>query len=98
MEEKLAYLKNLSFSCNVNEEENAQKKKVKFAENIDKKKEQAAKKLHSLISKGDDVGLDFNKDDKILILQTCSTHKNYQKYAKKFLLIISKEVKVNEIN
>ena len=67
MEEKLAYLKNLSFSCNVNEEENTQKKKVKFAENIDKKKEQAAKKLHSLISKGDDVGLDFNKDDKIWV-------------------------------
>ena len=67
MEEKLAYLKNLSFNYAVNEEESAQKKKVKFAESIDKKKEQAAKKLHSLISKGDDVGLDFNKDDKIWV-------------------------------
>lgn len=45
-----------------------------------------------------DMGVSINKDDKILILQTCSTHKNYQKYAKKYLLIISKEVKVNEIN
>ena len=45
-----------------------------------------------------DTGVSINKDDKILILQTCSTHKNYKKYAKKFLLIISKEVMVNEIN
>ena len=45
-----------------------------------------------------DTGVSINKDDNILILQTCSTHKNYKKYAKKFLLIISKEVKVNEIN
>jgi len=45
-----------------------------------------------------DTGVSINEDDKILILQTCSTHKDYQKYAKKYLLIISKEVKVNEIN
>lgn len=45
-----------------------------------------------------DTGVSISKDDKILILQTCSTHKNYKKYAKKFLLIISKEVMVNEIN
>lgn len=45
-----------------------------------------------------DTGVSIDKNDKILILQTCSTHKDYQKYAKKYLLIISKEVKVNEIN
>lgn len=45
-----------------------------------------------------DTGVSINEDDNILILQTCSTHKNYQKYAKKYLLIISKEVMVNEIN
>lgn len=45
-----------------------------------------------------DTGVSIDENDKILILQTCSTHKSYQKYAKKYLLIISKEVKVNEIN
>ena len=45
-----------------------------------------------------DMNVPINKDDKILILQTCSTHKDYQKYKKKYLLIISKGVMVNEIN
>lgn len=45
-----------------------------------------------------DTGVDIAKDDKILILQTCSTHKDYLKYKKKYLLIISKEVRVDEIN
>jgi len=45
-----------------------------------------------------DMKVPINKDDKILILQTCSTHKDYLKYKKKYLLIISKEVMVNEIN
>lgn len=69
MEEKLNYLKGLSFNYSVNEEENVSKKKVTFAENIDKKKEKAAKKLHSLISTEDDdnIHIDFNKDDKIWV-------------------------------
>lgn len=36
---------------------------------------------------------DVNEDDKILILQTCSTNKKYQKYKDKFLLVVAKEVK-----
>lgn len=69
MEEKLNYLKNLSFNYSVNEEESVSKKKVTFAENIDKKKDKAAKKLHSLISTEDDdnVHIDFSKDDKIWV-------------------------------
>ena len=62
-------MKGLSFNYSVNEEENVSKKKVTFAENIDKKKEKAAKKLHSLISTEDDdnIHIDFNKDDKIWV-------------------------------
>lgn len=33
-----------------------------------------------------------NKKDEILILQTCSHHKDYKKYAKKYLLIIAKKI------
>ena len=40
-----------------------------------------------------DTGVDININDKILILQTCSTHKDYKKYKDKFLLVIAKEVK-----
>ena len=40
-----------------------------------------------------DTGVEVNKDDHILILQTCSTHKDYKKYKDKFLLVIAKEVK-----
>ena len=32
------------------------------------------------------------KDDEILILQTCSTHKDYHNYQKKYLLIILRRV------
>jgi len=39
-----------------------------------------------------EVDLDLNKDDEILIMQTCSTHKDYKKYSKKYLLIISRRV------
>lgn len=45
-----------------------------------------------------DTGVSLNKDDNILILQACSTHKNYKKYKRKFVLIISREVKNDEIN
>lgn len=34
----------------------------------------------------------LNEDDKILILQTCSNHKDYQNYSKKYLLIIARRV------
>ena len=35
---------------------------------------------------------DLTKEDEILILQTCSNHPNYQKYSKKYLLIVSRRV------
>lgn len=44
-----------------------------------------------------DTGVSLNKDDNILILQACSTHKKYQKYKHKFVLIIAREVR-NEKN
>ena len=39
-----------------------------------------------------DTGVTINKDDEILILQTCSFHQNYQKYSNKYLLVIAKKV------
>ena len=39
-----------------------------------------------------DTGISVNKDDNILIIQTCCKLAKYQKYDKKYLLIISKEV------
>ena len=38
----------------------------------------------------------ISKNDKILIMQTCSNNPDYQKYEKKFLLIISKRVEDND--
>lgn len=40
-----------------------------------------------------DTGINITKDDEILIIQTCSTHKDYTNYENKFLLIIGKKVK-----
>lgn len=40
-----------------------------------------------------DTGVEVNKDDKILIMQTCSNMKEYSKYSKKYMLVIAKEVK-----
>jgi len=40
-----------------------------------------------------DTGVEVTKDDEILIIQTCSTHKDYTNYENKFLLIIGKRVK-----
>ena len=34
-----------------------------------------------------DTGVEVSSDDEILILQTCSTHKDYSNYEKKYLLI-----------
>ena len=39
-----------------------------------------------------DTGVDIDATDNILILQTCSTHHDYKKYAKKYLLIVAKEI------
>ena len=39
-----------------------------------------------------DTGAEVTKDDEILILQTCSTHKDYRNYQRKFLLIILRRV------
>ena len=39
-----------------------------------------------------DTGVEVSSNDEILILQTCSTKKEYQKYKKKFLLIVSRKV------
>lgn len=38
------------------------------------------------------TGIDITKDDEILIIQTCSTHRDYINYENKFLLIIGKKV------
>ena len=34
----------------------------------------------------------LQNNDKIIILQTCSNHPNYQKYEKKYLLVIAKKI------
>ena len=39
-----------------------------------------------------DTEVAIDKDDDILILQTCSNHKDYQKYENKYLLIIAKKI------
>ena len=36
-----------------------------------------------------------SENDKIIILQTCSTHSNYKKYNKKYLLVVGKEIDNN---
>lgn len=38
------------------------------------------------------TNVNLNGDDDILILQTCSNHKDYQKYSKKYLLVIARRV------
>lgn len=38
------------------------------------------------------TNVNLNGDDKILILQTCSNHKIFQKYSKKYLLVIARRV------
>lgn len=40
-----------------------------------------------------DTNVDVAVNDEILILQTCSTHKDYLKYDRKFLLVVAKLVK-----
>jgi len=39
-----------------------------------------------------DTGVEISSEDEILILQTCSTHKDYRNYSKKYLLVILRRV------
>ena len=39
-----------------------------------------------------DTGVEVSSKDEVLILQTCSTHKDYSNYQKKYLLIILRRV------
>lgn len=39
-----------------------------------------------------DTGVSIGVNDNILILQTCSTHPDYKNYAKKYLLVVAKEI------
>lgn len=39
-----------------------------------------------------DTNVEVSKNDDILILQTCSNHKDYKKYKDKYLLIIAKKI------
>ncbi len=39
-----------------------------------------------------DTGVEINKNDKILIMQTCSNMEKYRKYSKKYMLVIAKKV------
>lgn len=39
-----------------------------------------------------DIDVDLDNDSNILILQTCSTHKDYENFEKKYLIIALKEV------
>ena len=41
------------------------------------------------------IGVNVSENDDILILQTCSTHKDYLKYKKKYLVIAFHEINVN---
>lgn len=43
-----------------------------------------------------DTKVELKEDDNILILQACSTHKKYKNYKTKFVLVISREVNVDE--
>ena len=42
-----------------------------------------------------DTNVELTNDTNILILQTCSTHKDYLKYKKKYLVIALKEIKTD---
>jgi sortase B len=53
-----------------------------WLEHINKLKE---KSIHK-------TDIELNKDDEILVLQTCSTKKEYLKFKKKFLLVIARKV------
>lgn len=62
--------------------------KIKFSTNESYYKHILELKNKSLY----DTGVNINKDDEVLILQTCSYHKDYSNYEDRFLLIIGKRV------
>lgn len=39
-----------------------------------------------------DIDVELDEDTNILVLQTCSTHKDYLKYKKKYLVVVLKEI------
>lgn len=39
-----------------------------------------------------DIDVELDEDTNILVLQTCSTHKDYLKYKKKYLVLVLKEI------
>ena len=43
-----------------------------------------------------EINVNMQNSDNILILQTCSTHKDYSKYKKKYLVVAFHEINVNE--
>lgn len=56
-------------------------------------KEERLEHLNKLKEKSNyDTGVNFDKDDNILILQTCSTNSRYYGYSKSYMLVILKEV------
>lgn len=61
--------------------------------NIDYKEEDFFKHIISLKNKSMyKINVKLEADDEILILQTCSTHEDYKKYKKKYLLIVSRRI------
>jgi len=40
-----------------------------------------------------ETGVEITKDDEILLVQTCSTLKEYRKYPKKYMLVLAKRIK-----
>lgn len=60
---------------------------------VDYNDEKWLKHLNNLKEKSwYDTGINVESDDEILILQTCSHHKNYKKYKNKYLLVIAKKI------
>ena len=82
------------FSVYVETKDYAYYQKIDFASDDDWYKHITNLQRKSLYN----TEVEITKEDNILILQTCSTHDDYKKYKKKYLLIISKEVNENEIN
>ena len=66
---------------------------INYSDVITKVREEYLNHLKKLKSKSMyDTGVEVTKNDEILILQTCSTHKDYHNYQKKYLLIILRRV------
>lgn len=63
--------------------------KLEYKDDISRFKELEKYKSKSMY----DTGTEVDPNDEILILQTCSYKKEYSKYSKKYLLVISRRVK-----